>query len=106
MRTLEYTVSGQRLRRASGCSFNHIIVGSKNFLRTRFTFRSSEWLYMTKVAVFRTKTTTEYIPLNNMGECDIPDNITESLTFTVQIIGVSSKQQVPTNENTIRQEEP
>ena len=105
MRILEFTVNGQRLKRASGCSFNHIIMGSKNFLRTRFTFRSSEWPYRTKIVVFKTSTKTEYIPLNNMNECDIPDVITSSSAFTIQIIGVSGEQRVPTNEVTIRQEE-
>lgn len=101
MRTLEFTVTGQRLRRASGCSFNHIIMGSKNYLKAHFTFDNS-WAGKA-VAVFNGK---EYFALDGQGNVDIPDSVTSDKLFTVKIIGVGRKNEfVPTNTVTIRQEE-
>ena len=103
MRTLEFTVKSQRLKRASGYSFNHIIMGSKNFLRAHFTFDES-WVGLAKVALFSSDTDTQYVALKN-DECMIPDSVTESKSFDIQVIGVNGDQKAPTNVLTIRQEE-
>lgn len=103
MRTLEFTVNGQRLKRASGCSFNHIIMGSKNYLKAHFTF-DSDWYSLTKVAVFKNGSATQFVALKN-DECQIPDEITAKQYFTVQIIGVKGDRRIPTNEVTVRQED-
>lgn len=104
MRTLEFSVNGQRLKKAPDFSFNHIIMGSKNYLKAHFNF-SSDWASLRKVAVFAVEgKAPEYIALKGDG-CEIPNGITASQSFTVQIIGVKGNQRVPTNEITVRQEE-
>lgn len=104
MRTLEFTVNGQRLRKAPGYSFSNIVKGSKNYLKAHFTFNSSDWNGLRTVVLFKSDTDTQYLPLLN-DECDIPNSVTEARTFTVQIIGVDGDLKVPTNEITVRQEE-
>lgn len=104
MRTLEFSVTGQRLKKTPGFSFNHIIMGSKNYLKAHFTFSSSDWYTLRKVAVFNSEGgSAEYVALNR-DTCQIPDSVTKNQTFTVQIIGVKGDQRIPTNEITIRQE--
>ena len=103
MRTLEFTVRSQRLKRASGSSFNHIIMGSKNFLRARFTYDQS-WTGFSKVALFSSDTDKQYVALKN-DECMIPDSVTMAKNFNVQVIGVSGDVKAPTNVLTVRQEE-
>ena len=105
MRTLEFNVTSQRLRKDPKCSFSHIIMGSENFLKAHFNFKTSEWDNAIKVAVFFTDTANEYMPLIN-NECMVPNSITKSKIFKIQMIGVGGGQKIPTNELTIRQEEP
>ena len=103
MRTLEFSVKSQKLRRASSSSFSNIVRGSKNFLKAIFSF-SDEWASMNKVVLFSTDKCKEYVALRN-NECMIPDKITESLVFKVRVIGVNGDQKVSTTELTIRQED-
>ena len=103
MRTLEFSVSGQRLKKTPGYSFNHIIMGSKNYLKAHFSFSTSDWYSTKRVAVFKTERETQYVALRN-DECSIPNSITESKLFTVQVIGVKGDLRIPTNEITVRQE--
>lgn len=105
MRTLEFNITSQKLRKDPGCSFSHIIMGSENFLKAHFNFKTSEWNSTTKIAVFLTDTASEYIPLID-NECIVPNSITKSKIFKIQVIGVGGGQKIPTNELTIRQEEP
>lgn len=104
MRTLEFSVNGQRLRKTPGFSFNHIIMGSKNYLKAHFNF-GSDWNSLRKVVVFSVEgKAPEYVALKSDG-CDIPNSVTANQAFTVQVIGVKGDQRIPTNEITVRQEE-
>ena len=105
MRTLEFSLNGQRLRKAPGFSFEHIIKGSKNYLKAHFSFNTDDWSGVTKVAVFKSKSDpVEYIPIGADGYCNIPNSVTDDLKFTIQVIGVDGDKRIPTNDITITQE--
>lgn len=102
MRTLEFTIRNQKLRKSSSSSFRNIIAGSKNYLKAHFTFDEG-WVNLVPVAVFKTDTAEEYIKLK-ANECMIPNEVTDAPKFRIQVIGVNGNVKVLSSEVTVTQE--
>lgn len=88
MRTLKFIVDGQTIMRDPYCSFNHLVPGTKGFLRAEFTF-SKEWDKCVKVVQFRSEMGTEFPPqvLKDGYSCIIPDEALAKKKFKVSVIG-------------------
>lgn len=85
MRTLKFDVDGQLIRKDENCDFTGIVSNTKGYYEAGFSF-SREWKDLNKVAIFRTRTTKKYCPLFD-SKCEIPDEITESITYWVSVYG-------------------
>lgn len=65
-----------------------ITVGSKGVLRASFTL-TALWQHMDRVvAAFYTADGTEHAALLEKGFCDVPDEVTDSVRFKVQLVGM------------------
>lgn len=103
MRTLEFHVDGQLLKKAPGCDFSNIVPGSRGYLDAKFTF-SSEWDGCTKAASFW-HDGKEYAVLLNNDVCAIPDEALVGRKFEVSVTGVSADgYHIPSSKTTVRQE--
>lgn len=84
MRTLEFKVDKQRLTKDG--DFDHIVAGSKGYLRASFMF-SEDWNNCLKVASFYDDHRNEYARPIIDGACDIPDEVTDGKIFRLRVIG-------------------
>lgn len=103
MRTLSFTIEGQRAMKDPTCDFEHLVSGSRGYLKARFSF-NKEWDGYAKVAIFK-KLLSEYpAPIIN-GECMIPGDALDYEKFTVSVIGQKkSGQRLTTNEVEVLQQ--
>lgn len=82
MRVLDFTVSGQILKRLPTCDFSGIVAGSRGYLFARFHF-SKDWAGCKKVAVF---SGADPVPLvNNM--CEIPAEALTGSAVQLYLVG-------------------
>lgn len=102
MRTLVFRISGQSIERDAACKFNGLVPGTKGYLRAAFTF-DEEWNGLEKIAVF-----TSYgkeIPrrlINNAVM--IPDEILETDSFFISVIGIRPDFRIQTSRIGVRQD--
>lgn len=103
MRTLSFTIEGQRVMKDPTCDFEHLVSGSRGYLKAQFSF-NKEWDGYAKVAVFR-KLLSEYpVPIIN-GECEIPGDALDYERFSVSIVGQrKSGERLTTNEVEVLQQ--
>ena len=94
MRTLQFSVSGQKLSTAGDHS--GLIAGTRGYLQTAYNF-DSEWDGCKKAAVF-VRYDKEYpVPIMN-GKCKVPDEITEYKRWKVYLVGGKAGYRITTNE--------
>ena len=92
MRNLNFKVTGQKLSKEG--DFDNIVVGSKGYLKTCFTF-DSEWKDFAKAAVFKTNGGSEIpVKIDAHGECMIPDEVTDCCSISVKVVGKSKANQI------------
>lgn len=103
MRTLEFTVDRQRLRKKSDCDFTGIVAGSIGFLRAQFNC-SNEWDGCKKAASFWVNDTEYAVMLDENNYCDIPSEALTGDRFEVSLIGVKSNYKITTNKTKVKQE--
>lgn len=103
MRLLVFNVSSQHIHKDPNCDFGHIVAGTKNYLRAKFTF-SDEWTDCIKVASFWRGEKEEAVMLNKDGACDIPPEILTGATFRVSVTGQKNGYRITTNKILVRQE--
>ena len=103
MRILSFIVEGQGIVKDPTCNFEHLVSGSRGYLKARFTF-DKEWDGYAKVAIFK-KLSLEYpAPIIN-GECMIPGDALDYEKFTVSVIGQKKTgQRLTTSEIEILQQ--
>lgn len=101
MKTLAFTVNGQKLSKKPSILFSRLVAGSTNFYDVTFEF-SPEWDSLVKVVKFASGSIEEYIPLIN-NTCKIPERITKFHKFNVSIVGATDDVQIMTNVITIAQ---
>lgn len=85
MRTLQFIVSGQDLRKDPNCDFDGLVAGSEGYLKAQFTF-TSEWDKCSIVARFWKGDEEHAVFLDN-GCCKIPPAVQNNKTFKVAILG-------------------
>ena len=101
MRTLAFTVNGQKLSKKPSILFSRLVAGSSNFYDVAFEF-SPEWDNLFRVVKFARGSVEEYIPLIN-NTCKIPERITKFHKFNVSVVGATDDVQIMTNVITITQ---
>lgn len=84
MRTLDFIVQEQSLIRQG--DFSKIIKGSKGYLQCKFDF-SQEWTTYQVAAIFEYRDTTRLVQVTD-SMCDVPDEVTDGLYFTLRLLGV------------------
>ena len=103
MRTLEFIVTGQRLKKSPDCDFSGIVAGSKGYLNAKFCF-SPEWNGCTKAASFW-KDGQEYaVKLDENNSCVIDDAALIGERFEVSVTGAQPGYLIKTNKTKVRQE--
>lgn len=100
-RVLSFIVEGQSIKKDPNCDFSGLVTGTKGFYQAKFTF-GKEWKDYKKIAVFRNRQVTKYVPIMN-GVCEIPDEVVDSMLYYVSIIGKSGSTSIPTIEVSVRQ---
>lgn len=103
MRTLEFKVDGQRLKKQSDCDFSGLVAGSEGYLKAKFTF-SDEWLGCKKAASFWIEDQEYAVLLGSDDSCIIPAAALTSDTFKVSVTGAKNGYTIPTNKTKVRQE--
>lgn len=94
MRTLQFSVSGQKLSKDGDHS--GLIAGTRGYLQTAYNF-DSEWDGCRKAAVFCRYEKEYPVPIMN-GKCKVPDEITEYKRWKVYLVGEKAGYRITTNE--------
>lgn len=95
MRTLCFTVSGQKLACDPACDFSNIVSNSRGYLRAKFYF-SADWRGCKKVAIFAGADNTVPVPLAG-DVCEIPAEVLTGRIVQVAVVGQSGTCRIPTN---------
>lgn len=109
MRTLEFEVSQQKLKKKPGCDFSGIVAGTSGYLRAKFHF-SEDWDGCKKVASFFDMENNEFcVLLDNYNACDIHEDALNSEFFEVTVTGAmknpnGSVRKITTNKMKVKQE--
>lgn len=105
MRTLEFEVKQQRLRKQPGCDFSHIVAGSFGYLKAKFYF-SSEWDNCKKAASFICEGSDEEhaVLLDENNSCVIPSEALVGNSFDVFVTGVRPGLLIQTARTSVKQE--
>lgn len=103
MRTLEFTVNGQRLKKKIDCDFSGIVAGSVGYLRAKFYF-SEEWDGCKKAASFW-RDGFEYASiLDENNSCLIDGDALTDDHFHVSVTGVKEGYSIKSGKTKVRQE--
>lgn len=105
MRTLNFIVDGQIVKRDPACDFSGLIPGTKNYLHARFSF-SKEWDRCTKVVGFYSMMGKEYggEKLDDLNSCMIPAEACAKQNFQVKVFGIGANGlNLTTNKVTVSQ---
>lgn len=102
MRTLEFLVSDQRLRKNPECDFSGIVAGSIGHLKAVFSF-SENWGDCKKAASFWVDD-HEYPVLLEDDSCVIPKEALTGEMFKVSVMGAKPDYKITTNKVKVRQE--
>lgn len=94
MRTLQFSVSGQKLSTAGDHS--GLIAGTRGYLQTAYNF-DGEWDGCKKAAVFLRYDKEYPVPIVN-GKCAVPDEITGYKCWKVYLVGGKAGYRITTNE--------
>ena len=104
MRTLEFVVDGQVIRKDPGCDFSNIVPGSSGYLEAKFKF-SNEWDGCVKAASFWHDGTEYATGLNKDDACTIPAAALVGRKFEVSVTGAKAGGfKIPTGKATVKQE--
>ena len=103
MRTLEFVVEGQLLKKKTDCDFSNIVAGSVGYLRAKFYF-SSEWWGCKKAASFWLNDNEYSVLLDATGACVIPAEALTGERFLVSVAGARSDFKIKSTRTKVRQE--
>lgn len=102
MRVLKFNVNGQILEKSKDCDFDHIVAGSKNYLKMYFSF-SDELKSFRKIARFSDGEKEDYMPIIE-GFCNVPEEMLKKKYFRVGVILMNDDKYIPTTQQCIVQE--
>lgn len=102
MRLLKFNVTRQKIEKDPECDFEHIVSGSKNYLKAYFNL-PEDW-YNCPVAASFWRGKEEYAVILKDNMCNVPEEVLAYPTFRVSLTCMKGKQQIPTNKLLIRQE--
>ena len=104
MRTLEFKVDKQVLRKQPGCDFSNIVSKSVNYLKAKFHF-SKEWNGCKKVASFWLDEKEYPVLVDKNNECKIPSDVLVGGCFYVSLTGAKQDgYRINTTKYKVRQE--
>ena len=103
MRTLEFTVDRQKVRKKSDCDFSGLVAGSVGFLRAKFYF-TPEWADCKKAASFWVNEQEHSVLLDEEDSCKIPAEALTTERFEVSVTGAKRGYKITTNKTKVRQE--
>lgn len=103
MRTLEFNVNGQRLKKKTDCDFSGIVAGSVGYLRAKFHF-SEEWEGCKKAASFWRDDLEYAVLLDEDNSCLIATNVLTDEIFQVSVTGMKPDYVIKTGKVKVRQE--
>lgn len=87
MRTLEFQVNQQQLKKKPGCDFSGIVSGTSGYLRAVFSF-SEEWDGCKKVASFYDTEGNEFaVLLDDNNSCEVHEDALNGNFFEVDVTG-------------------
>lgn len=95
MRFLDFTISGQMLKRVPACDFTGIVAGSRGYLFARFHF-SADWVGCKKVAVFICKGREYPVGLSN-NRCEVPTDVLTGGPVQVYVVGQRDSLRITTD---------
>lgn len=104
MRTLQFIVDGQNLKKDHACNFSNLIRGSKGYLKCRFQL-SDEWKKLRIIATFWRYDKEMAAIWVTDGACGIPDEVAELKNFKIVLTGVKGNKLIKTNAVKISQED-
>lgn len=103
MRTLEFNVDKQRLKKNTDCDFSGIVAGSVGYLKAKFHF-SEEWNDCKKAASFWLEDQEYAMLLDSQDSCVIPEAALKESEFKVSVIGIRDGYKISSNKTKVRQE--
>lgn len=109
MRTLEFQVNQQQLKKKPGCDFSGIVSGTSGYLRAVFHF-SEEWDGCRKVASFYSVEGTEFAVLLDENEsCEVHEGALDGAFFEITVTGAKKTEdgqvmKITTDKMKVRQE--
>lgn len=101
VRTLSFLIKDQIIEKDPDCDFSGLVAGTKGYYVAKFSF-SESWTNYKKIAVFKNRSTTKFVPIIN-DMCQIPDEITTSLLYRVSVVGNTRDISIPTTETFVTQ---
>lgn len=103
MRTLEFIVEGQRIKKKTDCDFSNIVAGSVGYLKAKFYF-SSEWDGCKKAASFWANDDEHPVLLDSNDECVISPEALTGSSFKVSVTGAKTDYKIKSTKTKVRQE--
>lgn len=103
MRTLKFSVDGQRLRKRIDCDFSGLVAGSVGYLRAEFEF-SDDWAGCKKAASFWIEDQEYAVRLDSNDSCIIPSEALSGALFKVSVVGIRSDYKISTTRTRVHQE--
>lgn len=103
MRTLEFTVTGQQLKKKLSCDFSGLVAGTKGYLRAKFYF-SPDWDDCKKAASFWRDNQEHAVKIDDHNIAYIPEAALIGERFEVSVTGAKADYLIKTNKTKVRQE--
>ncbi|WP_270603976.1 hypothetical protein [Dorea amylophila] len=94
MRILQFTVSGQSLKKEG--DFSGIVAGTNGYLQTSYNF-NNDWKDCKKAAIFSRYEKDYPVPIIN-GRCEVPEEVTGCKCWRVRLIGEREGYRITTNQ--------
>lgn len=103
MRTLEFVVNGQEIKRKETCDFSGLVSNTKGYLKAKFDV-SSDWMGCGIVAIFSSIKAGEKGVIVDSGACVIPAEVLTGSEWSVRLVGIKEEYRITTNKCVVEQE--
>lgn len=103
-RILKFQVTNQSITKDSKCDFSKIAMGTNGYLVSEFEF-SNDWQGLFKVAEFRKRNSEGCYPVKIIkNKCEVPAQVTDTIQWTVRVVGKRKDTKLTTNTCAVTQE--
>lgn len=103
MRTLEFVVNEQEIKKKQSCDFSGLVSNTKGYLKAKFTV-SSHWKDCGVVAIFQSLKSGERAVKVVQGVCMIPYEVLTGSEWSVRLVGARTGYRITTNKCVVTQE--